>query len=60
MAFKDKFKEFQILDVNEDIVLRQADPDNDCHVHYEIFNDIDAFCYYGGVHSDKHSWQLLN
>ena len=64
MAFKDKFKEFQILTVNEDIILRQADPDNDCNAHYEIFRDIVAFCYYGGVHGNNHSpelsWKVLN
>ena len=64
MTFKDKFKEFQTLDVNEDIILRQANPDNDCHAHYEIFRDTDAFCYYGGLHGDKHSpeksWKILN
>jgi len=55
MPFKDKFKDFQTLNVNSSIILRQADPDKDCLAHYEIFNDVDAFRYYGGVHGDKHS-----
>ena len=64
VTFKDKFKDFQALNVNDNIILRQADPDSDCHAHYEIFCDTDAFCYYGGVHGDKHSpeksWKVLS
>ena len=64
MAFKGKFKEFQTLNINDNIILRQAEPDNDCHAFYEIFCDIDAFCYYSGVHGTNHSieksWKILS
>ena len=55
MAFKDKFKEFKILMVNDLIILRQADPDKDCRAYYEMYSDNDAWRYYGGVHGKKHS-----
>jgi len=48
MAFKDYFKTFQSLQVNEKLLLRQVRPESDLDAYFEIYADTDAFRYYGG------------
>lgn len=47
MAFKDYFKEFQNLEVNDLYCLRQADPDKDLDAFCEIYTDSEIWKYYG-------------
>ncbi len=49
MAFKDKFKNFQSLQVNDEYTLRQVEPEKDLQSYHEIYSDIDAFCFYEGA-----------
>jgi RimJ/RimL family protein N-acetyltransferase len=49
MAFKEKFKKFQSLQVNDEYLLRQVNPEKDLKAYHEIYCDIDAFCFYVGA-----------
>lgn len=51
MAFKDYFKEFQPLAVNDKIKLRQVVIENDLSAFKDIYADVDAFKYYEGYRS---------
>ena len=48
MAFCDLFKEFQPIRVDEDIYLRQHEPEQDARPFWEIYSDEENFKYYGG------------
>ena len=48
MAFCDLFKEFQPIRVDEDIYLRQHEPEKDARAFWEIYYDADNFKYFGG------------
>lgn len=48
MAFCDLFKEFQPIRVDEDIHLRQHEPEQDARPFWEIYSDEENFKYYGG------------
>lgn len=43
MALKDKFKEFQNLNVNDYITLRQVKPEHDLQDYFEIYSDEKVF-----------------
>ena len=51
MAFKDKFKEFQPLQVNDKFILRQVNPEKDLEDYFEIYHDAKTFEQYGGTRS---------
>lgn len=51
MAFKDKFIEFQNLQVNTDIALRQPNPERDLAAYFDMHTDSDAFQYYMGYNN---------
>src|ERR1035437_5141294 len=51
MSFKDKFIDFQTLSVNDDLILRQVNPENDLQSYYEIYAHPDVFNYYSGNQS---------
>jgi hypothetical protein len=62
MAFKDYFKEFQPLQVNEDILLRQIDVEHDIHAYIEMYNDEAAFSFYEGygkLRDNQHQGRLF-
>ena len=48
MAFCDLFKEFQPIRVDEEIYLRQHEPEQDARPFWEIYSDEEKFKYYGG------------
>lgn len=48
MTLKEIFAEFQPITVNEIIVLRQVNPEQDCEKYFEIYSDADALKYYLG------------
>jgi RimJ/RimL family protein N-acetyltransferase len=47
VAFCDLFKEFQPIRVDEDIYLRQTDPEKDARPFWEIYYDEENFKYFG-------------
>ena len=49
MAFKDKFKEFQTLQVNDTITLRQVCPEQDLEAYHKIYCDTDVSRYCVGA-----------
>ena len=48
MAFCDLFKEFQPIRVDEDIYLRQHEPEKDARPFWEIYSDEENFKYFSG------------
>jgi len=58
MAFKDYFKEFKSLKVNDDIILRQVDVNNDLSAFINIYSDSDAFKFYQGYRSKPSAQQV--
>lgn len=48
MSFSDLFKEFIPIRVDEDIYLRQHQPENDARPFWEIHNEESNFTYFGG------------
>ncbi len=48
MSFSDLFKEFVPIRVDEDIYLRQHQPENDARPFWEIYNEEAGFTYFGG------------
>ena len=48
MTSKEIFAEFQPITVDENIILRQVKPDQDCEKYFEIYSDADAHKYYLG------------
>lgn len=48
MAFSDLFKEFQAIKVDENIGLRQHEPENDAKPFWEIYHDEENFKYFSG------------
>ena len=46
MAFCDLFKEFQPIRVDEDIYLRQHEPEKDARPFWEIYSDEENFKYF--------------
>ena len=48
MAFCDLFKEFHPIQVDEDIYLRQHEPEQDAKSFWEIYHDEENFKYYSG------------
>jgi len=46
MSFKKKWKEFQELNVNKNIILRKANPKKDVDAFFNIYSDIENFEYY--------------
>ena len=48
MTLKEMFTEFQQITVNENIILRQVKPEQDCKKYFEIYSDADAMKYYLG------------
>ncbi len=48
MAFCDLFKEFIPIRVDEDIYLRQHEPEKDAKPFWEIYYDEENFTYFGG------------
>ena len=48
MTLKEMFTEFQQITVNENIILRQVKPEQDCKEYFEIYSDADAMKYYLG------------
>ena len=48
MAFKDYFKDFQSLTVNDSIVLRQVEIESDFDDYYDIYSNDEVFKLYGG------------
>lgn len=48
MSFKDKFKTFQNLIVNDDIILRQPNVETDLEVHVRMSKNPNIWKYYGG------------
>jgi len=55
MAFCDLFKEFTPIQVDEDICLRQHEPEKDARPFWEMYYDEDNFTYYGGYRR-PHDW----
>ena len=53
MAFKDKWTEFQELNVNKNIILRKADPKTDIDAFYDIYTNTDNFTYYESYNKPK-------
>lgn len=53
MAFKDNFKHFQALRVNDELQLRQVDPEKDLEDYYSIYSDTEAFDFYEGALKTK-------
>lgn len=49
MAFKDKFQEFYTIQVNNNILLRQVDPEKDLEAYHSIYSDTDLFRFYIGT-----------
>ncbi len=47
MAFCDLFKEFVSIRVDEDIYLRQHEPEKDARPFWEIYYDEETFLYFG-------------
>ncbi|GHT99656.1 hypothetical protein FACS1894142_7500 [Spirochaetia bacterium] len=62
MGFKDKFKDFQEIVVNKNILLRQVNPEKDLQAYNEIYTDKDVFQYYesGSVKDIEHLKIVLN
>jgi ribosomal-protein-alanine N-acetyltransferase len=58
MAFKDKFKDFRQLNVNDSLVLRQIRPEQDFSEYAKIYYDADAFRYYEGYSTLRDDEQL--
>ena len=54
MTFKDKFREFQPLTVNNILILRQIKPEQDLAEHVKIYNDADVFRYYEGYKNTQY------
>lgn len=48
MAFSDLFKEFQPIEVDENICLRQHEPEKDARAFWEIYSDEENFRYFSG------------
>ena len=48
MAFCDLFKEFMPIRVDEDLYLRQHEPEKDAGSFWEIYRDEENFTYYEG------------
>lgn len=48
MAFCDLFKEFIPIQVDEDIYLRQHEPEKDARPFWEIYHDEENFTYFSG------------
>ena len=55
MAFCDLFKEFQPIRVDENISLRQHDPEKDARPLWEIYCDEENFKYFSG-YKKPHDW----
>lgn len=55
MAFCDLFKEFQPIRVDENISLRQHEPEKDARPLWEIYCDEENFKYFGGYRK-PHDW----
>lgn len=55
MAFCDLFKEFQPIRVDENISLRQHEPEKDARPLWEIYCDEENFKYFGG-YKKPHDW----
>lgn len=51
MAFKDKFKSFQNLTVNDSIILRQVDIEADLESNLSTYRNPEVWKYYGGCTS---------
>jgi ribosomal-protein-alanine N-acetyltransferase len=58
MAFKDYFKEFQPLQVNENILLRQIDVEHDIPSYTAMYNDESAFVFYEGYSKPRNDEQV--
>ena len=48
MAFCDLFKEFIPIRVDDDIYLRQHEPEKDARPFWEIYHDEENFTYFSG------------
>lgn len=48
MPFSDNFKEFHEIQLNNELRLRQHVPEKDAQAFFEIYQDIEAFQYFGG------------
>ncbi len=59
MAFKDKFIDFQSIDVNDELLLRQVNVENDLQNYYEIYSNSNAFKYYGGSSKSKTTYDIV-
>ena len=55
MVFGDLFKEFIPIRVDEDIYLRQHEPEKDARPFWEIYYDEENFTYFGGC-KRPHDW----
>lgn len=55
MVFSDLFKEFIPIRVDEDIYLRQHEPENDARPFWEIYCDEENFTYFGG-YKEPRDW----
>ena len=55
MSFCDVFKEFIPIRVDEDIYLRQHEPEKDARPFWEIYYDEENFTYFGG-YKRPHDW----
>ena len=55
MAFCDFFKDFIPIRVDEDIYLRQHEPEKDARPFWEIYDDEENFTYWGG-YKRPHDW----
>lgn len=55
MAFCDLFKEFQPIKVDEEIDLRQHEPEKDAKPFWEIYRDEENFRYFSG-YKKPHDW----
>ncbi len=53
MAFSDVFKTFIPIQVDENILLRQHEPEKDARPFWEIYHDEENFTYFGGNHSPR-------
>ena len=60
MGFKDKFKDFQTLKIDEKLVLRQVDPKKDLQEYYEIYCDNDVFRYCTGGSGKQPNKQIVS
>jgi len=63
MGFKDYFKDFKCLKVDDNFILRQVIPEKDLESYFEIYSDSDVFKYYAGsdVCKDKNNlMKILN